>query len=353
MDDDVLKSVTSDTETEASKSELGEETMSVQDVPEPRPKEKVKPTANEEKLDQTVSPLDTPSQKESEPEASDVDPSTEEAPASDKVEKAKPQPKKSIEEKIEEKKQKDKAKKPEEPAENPFMAGMKLKKAKRVERKIEEPKMETVKLVKQQFEPLPTTESEEMSTKALVTKAEKPIKPVKEKPKKKKKAKAKSEVPEDEPEETETIEQETEAPPEREQTPEEPPKETQAEEAAPESEPETMDTEETKPTPEETKSPVVEEEVEIIPLRKASQDVVVEDVEYQKKPDEKEPVFVGMKLKKAKRVKRTWDEPELEKVELVGHKDEPEPVSEEVKIALTNSQVSTKRKNTSFTYPFL
>ena len=81
MDDDVLKSVTSDTETEASKSEQGEETMSVQDVKEPRPKEKVKPTANEEKPDQTVSPLDTPSQKESEPEASDVDPSTEEAPA--------------------------------------------------------------------------------------------------------------------------------------------------------------------------------------------------------------------------------------------------------------------------------
>merc|ERR1712038_1824309 len=105
MDDDVLKSVTSDTETEASKSEQGEETMSVQDVKEPRPKEKVKPTANEEKPDQTVSPLDTPSQKESEPEASDVDPSIEEAPASDKVEKAKPQPKKSIEEKIEEKKQ--------------------------------------------------------------------------------------------------------------------------------------------------------------------------------------------------------------------------------------------------------
>merc|ERR1712111_123303 len=95
------------------------------------------------------------------------------------IEEVKLGPKKSVEEK--------KVEKPKPAEAEPVFAGLKLKKSKRVIHKPEEHKMETVKLVKQQFEPLPTNEQEEMTTRAIMTKADKPIKPIKEKPKKKKK----------------------------------------------------------------------------------------------------------------------------------------------------------------------
>merc|ERR1711974_444844 len=206
--------------------------------------------------------------------------------------------------------------------------------SKRVIHKPEEHKMETVKLVKQQFEPLPTNEQEEMTTRAMMTKADKPIKPIKEKPKKKKKAKAKADKVEDEPEEL-PEELPKEESPQKEETPEDTPQRESSPEkressVSEESEkPEPMDVDEDEePAPKDDKSKPVKEELEIIDLKKIPQEVVVEEVE-RTRPDEKEPVFVGMKLRKATRIKHTFNGPELEMPELVSHKDEPEQCYEE------------------------
>merc|ERR1711974_316370 len=47
------------------------------------------------------------------------------------------------------------------------------------------------------------------------------------------------------------------------------------------------------------------------------------------KEEETQPAFANLKLKKASRVPREWDEPELESVQLVNQKFEPLPHSED------------------------
>merc|ERR1711981_1413620 len=59
----------------------------------------------------------------------------------------------------------------------------------------------------------------------------------------------------------------------------------------------------------------------------------VEVIEKNKeKPDEVESVFVRGQLKKATRIKRAIEKPELETVELVSHAAEPLPVTELVSV---------------------
>ena len=53
------------------------------------------------------------------------------------------------------------------------------------------------------------------------------------------------------------------------------------------------------------------------------------------KKEEEEPAFAGFKLKKASQVKRKFDEPEMEKVELKHHEFEKLPQEEEAEKATT------------------
>ena len=68
----------------------------------------------------------------------------------------------------------------------------------------------------------------------------------------------------------------------------------------------------------------------------------VEVIEKNKeKPDEVESVFVRGQLKKATRIKRAIEKPELETVELVSHAAEPQPASELVSVTTMVPMIPT------------
>ena len=74
---------------------------------------------------------------------------------------------------------------------------------------------------------------------------------------------------------------------------------------------------------------------------------VPEQRPVDEKQDDEKPAFAGLKLKKATRIQRQWDEPELETVELVKQKFESLPHSEEdeqkAEVVVTNAQKLLKQ----------
>lgn len=87
------------------------------------------------------------------------------------------------------------------------------------------------------------------------------------------------------------------------------------------------------PTFEKTFGKYKKETVELFRVNLKPIKVVLEPVRRDK-PDEKEPVFAGLKLKKAKVIKRTIEKSSLEKIELVHQQFEKEPTTELVRLKL-------------------
>ena len=259
----------------------------------------------------------------------------------------------------------------------PTFSKIQLKKAETVKRVWDEPKSEVVQLKHHEFEVVPQREVEELATKVLMTQAIEEIKASLTKTKRVKKIKAKKfskDVSTKEKPEQEIGEKSLNQPESPKQEPEEPARQEDDERTQPslDSPPkiatqkkehqkvvERTTEEPVEPDcPEENALKVIEPETIIpqqplIKLRKTSdehQKTKIQKIDVS----EHKPIFSKIQLKKAETVKRVWDEPKPEDVQLKHHEFEVAPQREVEELAskvlmtqaieeIKASQTKTKR----------
>ena len=218
----------------------------------------------------------------------------------------------------------------------PKFSEVQLKKAETVKRVWDEPKPEVVELKHHEFEVAPQREVEELDTKVLMTKEIEEIKDSQTKTRRVKKVKAKKfseEVPKKEQQEENTEEKSIN------QQPESPKQEPAAEPVRQEDEAQTSSENHQKIAIKKKKPLKVVELIAKEPTLGQEMDV-----------SEHQPAFSRIQLKKASTVKRVWDEPKPEVVQLKHHELEVPPQGEveelATKVHMTKAIEETKASHT-------